>query len=226
MTNARAIQPSGGARSAAALAAVLLLCAALIGAAWRFTRLDIADHAARHLLTEISTVLPPTLFDNEPHKDVRLLDTGGRHPLPVYRARRNGQPVAAAVTIDAPDGYEGPIRLLVGIGVDGRVLGVHVLAHTETPGIGAVLLEEGSPWISRLVGRALGDPPEARWALRSDGGEFDAVAGATVSSRAVLGAVRRAVQYFAAHREQIFGPPDGSPIQLPAPRPEPLPQSP
>jgi electron transport complex protein RnfG len=208
MSQSGAGKPPGGVRSAAGLAAVLLVCAVLIGTAWRFTREGIAENANQHTLAEIAAVLPAGLYDNEPHKDVVVLDTGGRQPLPVYRARRLGQPVAAAVTVDTPDGYQGPIRLLVGIGVDGRVLGVHVVSHRETPGIGAAVAEDASPWISRLTGRSLDDPPEPRWALRSEGGDFDAIAGATVSSRAVIGGVRHAVQYFNGHQEQIFGPPD------------------
>ena len=54
------------------------------------------------------------------------------------------------------------------------------------------------------------DPPEARWTVRNDGGEFDAIAGATVSSRAVISGVRRALQYFTMHRDEIFGPAVGA----------------
>jgi electron transport complex protein RnfG len=205
MKESRGPLPRDGAGSTAGLAAVLLLAAAIIGAAWHLARDGIADNAARNTLSEVSTVLPSALYDNAPHKDVILLDTGDRQPLPIYRARRGGRPVAAAVTVDAPGGYQGPIRLLVGVGVDGKVLGVHVQAHSETPGIGARVATDESPWIARFTGRSLADPPEPRWALKADGGDFDAIAGATVSSRAVVGGVHQAVQYFMTHQEQVFG---------------------
>jgi electron transport complex protein RnfG len=212
MSNASGERPltqhePASARTLAGLGVILLVATVLVGSTWHYTRERIADNTARHLLAELSTVLPASLYDNEPHKDVVLLDTGGGQPLPVYRARRNGSPVAAVLTVIAPDGYVGPIRLLVGIAADGRVLGVQVTAHTETPGIGAVIAAEPSAWLSGFAGRSLTDPPELRWQLRADGGDFDAIAGATVSSRATVGGVRRAVQYFTTHRDEIFAPP-------------------
>lgn len=195
-----------GARTLAGLAVVVLVATVLVGGTWHYTRQRIAENSARRLRAEISTVLPASLYDNEPHKDVILLDTGGGHLLPVYRARRAGVPVAAVLTIVAPDGYVGPIRLLVGIATDGRVLGVRVTAHSETPGIGAAIAADPSAWLAGLAGRSMTDPPDLHWRLRADGGDFDAIAGATVSSRATVGGVRRAVQYFTTHQDEIFAP--------------------
>lgn len=211
MTDARRESPltrhtPAGSRTVAGLAVILVVAAVLVGGTWRYTRERIADNAARQLLAEISTVLPPSLYDNEPHKDMALLDTSDGLPLPVYRARRNGSPVAAVVTVIAADGYVGPIRMLVGIAADGRVLGVRVTAHEETPGIGAAIAAEPANWIAGFAGRSLANPPELRWQLRANGGDFDAIAGATVSSRAVVGGLRRAMQYFATHRDEIFAP--------------------
>jgi electron transport complex protein RnfG len=115
-------------------------------------------------------------------------------------------PVAAVLTVIAQDGYVGPIRMLVGIGADGRVLGVRVTSHMETPGIGAAIAAEPATWLGGFAGRSLANPPESRWNLRTDGGDFDAIAGATVSSRATVGGVRRALQYFTTHADEIFAP--------------------
>lgn len=202
---------AGGARALTGLGLIALLAALLVGGTWHYTQQRIEDNTTRRLLAEISTVLPPNLYDNEPHKDVILLDSGGGQPLPVYRAWRNGKPVAAVVTVIAPQGYVGPIRLLVGIAADGKVLGVRVTRHTETPGIGAAIAAEPSTWRESFVGRSLDDPSEPRWTVRADGGEFDAIAGATVSSRATVGGVRNAVQYFRAHRDEIFARPASLP---------------
>lgn len=190
--------------SLSGLAAIVLTVVLLVGGAWQYARQRIADNEARRTLAEISTVLPANLYDNQPHRDSVLLDTGSGQLLPVYRARWNGAPVGAALTIVAPGGYVGPIRLLVGIGADGRVLGVRVAAHGETPGIGDAIEAGKSAWLRVFDGRSLGNPPELLWNIRADSGEFDAIAGATVSSRAVVGGVRRAVQYFAAHGDEIF----------------------
>lgn len=205
----RSLEPRepAGARPVAGLLVMLLVAAALVAGAWRYTRQDIAENVARRTLDEISAVLPADLYDNAPHRDVVLLDTGGGKPVPVYRARRKGAPAAAVLTIVTPNGYVGPVRLLVALAADGRVLGVRVTAHAETPGIGAAIADQDSPWLAAFDGRSLADPPEARWAVRSDGGDFDAIAGATVSSRAVVGGVRRAVRYFVTHQDEIFAPP-------------------
>jgi electron transport complex protein RnfG len=188
----------------AAAAAVAVTVAMLVGGTWHYTRDRIAANESQRIQAEISGVLPASLYDNEPHRDRILLDTGSGRPLPVYRARWNGVPVGAVLTVVAPGGFVGPIRLLVGVGADGRVLGVRVAAHSETPGIGDAIEQGKSDWLGVFSGRSLGDPPESLWSISADGGEFDAIAGATVSSRAVVGGVRHAVQYFATHREEIF----------------------
>ena len=192
--------------SVAGLAAIVLTVVLLVSVAWQYARQRITANETGRTLAEISTVLPASLYDNQPHLDSVLLDTGGGRLLPVYRARWNGAPVAAALTIIAPGGFVGPIRLLVGIGADGRVLGVRVAAHNETPGIGDAIEPGKSAWLHTFYGRSLGDPPALLWNVREDSGEFDAIAGATVSSRAVVGGVRRAVQYFATHHDEIFAP--------------------
>lgn len=189
------------------LAGIALTAVLLVGGAWQYADQRIADNEARRTLAEISAVLPAGLYDNQPHHDRVLLDTGSGELLPVYRARRHGAPAGAVLTIVAPGGFVGPIRLLVGIATDGSVLGVEVAAHTETPGIGAAIESGKSTWLQVFSGRSPGDPPELLWNVHPDGGDFDAIAGATVSSRAVVSGVRRAVQYFASHREEIFSPP-------------------
>jgi electron transport complex protein RnfG len=116
-------------------------------------------------------------------------------------------PVAAVLTSLARDGYSGQIRLLVAITTEGTLLGVRVASHSETPGIGDAIDAHKSPWIRTFAGHSLTDPPENRWRLQKDGGDFDAISGATISSRAVVAATRRAMQYFDLHREQIFAAP-------------------
>jgi len=189
--------------NATALAALAAAATLTVAAAWHFTREAIEDQAARRTLAEIATVLPAARFDNAPHRDVVLLDTGSGEPLPVYRARLGGRPSAAVLTVITP-GYAGPLRLLVGIAADGTVLGVHVTEHRETPGIGAVVAEESPRLLATFTGRSASALPPAGWALRADGGDVDAVAGATTTSRGIVAGVRQAVQYFAAHREVIL----------------------
>jgi len=104
----------------------------------------------------------------------------------------------------APDGYSGAIHLLVGIHADGRVAGVRVIGHRETPGLGDKIELAKSPWIRSFEGKSLTNPAADGWAVKKDRGEFDQFAGATITPRAVVGAVHRALQYFDAHKAELL----------------------
>ena len=129
---------------------------------------------------------------------------GARQPMPAYVAMKNGQPSAVILQAIAPDGYSGAIQLLVGVQADGRVAGVRVVAHRETPGLGDKIELAKSPWIRSFENRSLSDPEASGWAVKKDRGEFDQFAGATITPRAVVGAVHRALQYFAAHKQELL----------------------
>jgi Na+-translocating ferredoxin:NAD+ oxidoreductase subunit G len=122
----------------------------------------------------------------------------------VYRARRGGIPVAAVVRPVVPDGYRGPIELLVAIAVDGSLLGVQVIAHRETPGLGDAFETREPEWLGRFRGRSLADPPQQRWTVRKDGGDFDAFTGATITPRAIIAGVRRTLEFYALNRDRLF----------------------
>jgi electron transport complex protein RnfG len=191
-------------------AAVLGLFAA-IGAATlaiteHLTRERIAERQRAYELESLHAVLDAGSYDNDPVSDVvhvrdrELLGTDA--PVTVHRARRGGRPVAVVLLPLAPDGYTGPIRLMVGIRADGTVSGVRVLLHRETPGLGDAIDVDKSDWIEQFAGRSLGEPEE--WLVKRDGGSVDQLSGATITSRAVVEAVRNALLYFDAHREQLF----------------------
>ena len=100
-------------------------------------------------------------------------------------------------------GYNGTIVLLVGVDVRGEVVTVRVLRHSETPGLGDGIDRDKDDWISGFDGTSLAMVPGA-WAVRRDGGEFDQLTGATVTSRAVVGAVHDALVYYERHRQAIW----------------------
>ena len=190
------------------LGAIALGATALIGLMSALTRERVARNESAQVMKVLDTVLLPGSYDNEPHLDrifVRAPELLGRdEPLPVYRARQGGQPSAAVITAVARQGYIGPIRMLVSIRADGRVDAVRVIAHQETPGLGDGVDVAKSTWIGVFAGRSLQDPPAPRWEVRRDGGEFDALTGATITSRAVIHAVRDAQIWFEQNRDEIF----------------------
>ncbi len=195
------------------LSLVLLaaLGAALIAATDQLTRKRVAENEAAQIMKVLGALLPEGGYDNSPHLDVITLTgadlPGGNAVLPVYRARLAGEPVTAILTVIAPDGYVGSIRLLVGIRADGTISGVRALEHRETPGLGDNIETARSDWIRLFDGRSIEDPAPAAWLTRRDGGDFDQISGATVTSRAVIVAVRDSLIYFAENPDMLFSVP-------------------
>jgi electron transport complex protein RnfG len=127
-------------------------------------------------------------------------------PGQAYIARQQGRVVAVILPSTAPDGYSGAIDMIVGINVDGSVSGVRVLSHNETPGLGDKVDTRKSDWILEFAGRSLLNPSAEGWAVKKDGGEFDQFTGATITPRAVVNQVRKTLEYWRAHREQLLTP--------------------
>lgn len=176
-------------------------------------RISANEHSAR--IARLTAVLGDARFDNDVVADVVMVRDaellGTDRPLPLHRARLGGRPVAALLEVVAPSGYGGAIHLLVAVKPDGSLIGVRVLSHAETPGVGDAIEPQRSGWLERLSGRALGNPALEGWAIRKDGGDFDQYTGATVTSRAVVGAVRDVLRWYDAHRDQVFAAPSEAP---------------
>lgn len=209
-------------RAAGILAGFAVFGALLVAVTWDSTEERIAANERAFLLRSLADVLPDDGYDNAVHEDVvtvtdaALLGTSA--PLSVYRARLRNRPVALVLTPVAPGGYSGPIKLLVGVLADGTVSGVRVVAHRETPGLGDKIELERDDWILDFDGRRIGQPPRERWAVRRDDGAFDQFTGATITARAVVTAVRDALLYFEAHRDELFAAPAGATLAPPAQR--------
>lgn len=181
----------------------------LVSTVFRHTEPLIEANERATLLHSIESLVPPEAFDNDPLTDaIEIADPllGTSQSVPVYRARKSGQPVTAVLSPIAPDGYNGAIRLLVGVRYDGSLAGVRVLSHKETPGLGDPIDENKSDWIHKFAGLSLLAPPEIRWGVKKDGGDFDQFTGATITPRAVVKAVRKTLQFFRDNREILFAP--------------------
>lgn len=175
------------------LALACLVVAALLGGLDAVTAPRIAAEQARDLDRSLAAVLPPAASAAGRAAPVTLTHPDGT-PLRAWRAV-DGAGLAVEV---AGLGYAGPIRLLVGLDPAGAIHGVRVLAHTETPGLGDRIEAAKSDWLAQFRGRTLDDPPADRWAVAKDGGTFDALSGATITPRAVVGALRRGLEAVAA----------------------------
>lgn len=182
--------------------------AGLLSGAYTLTRPTIELSEQAEKLALVSQTLAPGSFDNDLIRDARPLPVdaqlGLKRPGQAFVARKQGIANAVVLEAIAPDGYAGEIRLLIGIQADGRVAGVRVTAHKETPGLGDYIEIARNAWINQFIGKSLTVPAETAWKVRKDGGAFDYLAGATITPRAVVKAVKKALQYFEAHKTELL----------------------
>ncbi|ERH53642.1 electron transporter RnfG [Ectopseudomonas chengduensis] len=170
------------------------------------TRIAAAEREAQ--VRALAEILPAGSYDNhllDNRIELNAPELGHRSPQSAYLALKGDQPSALILPVTAPDGYSGAIHLLVGIFADGRLAGVRVLGHKETPGLGDKIELAKSDWVRSFEGKSLSDPGEDGWAVKKDRGEFDQFAGATITPRAVVKAVHGALRYFDKHRAQLLG---------------------
>jgi len=197
--------------AAAALTVAAILAVGLVALVHDRAQPYIEATQRTERLRQLTAILGDIAYDNDPLTDAVLVRDpeylGSKESVLAHRVRLGGQPVAVLLNVEAPDGYTGALRLLVAIDTQGRALGVRVLEHRETPGLGDFIEERRTDGIHCFDGRSLADPPPARWQVRKDGGDFDQYTGATVTSRAVTHAVRDALTYFARHRAELLAAP-------------------
>ena len=177
--------------------------------------------AKRNLLGQ---VIPASMHDNDLLQDAVELPPaellGQKSASTAYRARKDGKPVGVILEAIAPDGYSGDIKLLIGISTEGVLTGVRVLAHKETPGLGDYIELSHGNWIKNFDGKSVAqegtNPSQGalstdQWKVKKDGGQFDYMAGATITPRAVVKAVHKALLYFEQSRDSIFAGGEASP---------------
>ena len=164
---------------------------------------DIAARALDDRLNSLSQVIPASIHDNNLVADAITMKNERNKEITVYRAIKNGQVTGLAYEIFG-SGYAGEMKLMLGMDTQGKVLGVRVLAHKETPGLGDKMEEKKGDWILRFAGLSLGNPPPDKWKVKKDGGQFDQFTGATITPRGVIDAIRRGLELFSAHKEQMM----------------------
>lgn len=155
-------------------------------------------------------IVPEEKHDNE------MLDN--TFPLPIKLAQKlnlkkpnqafiatfKGKPQTIIFPAIAPEGYSGPIRLIIGINLDGSIAGVRVTNHKETPGLGDGITLKKSAWIMNFNGRSLTNPTPNKWKVKKDKGIFDQFTGATITPRAVVKQVKNTLNFYEQHKSTIF----------------------
>ena len=205
-----ALRVSG--ETALTLVAFIVLFTALLAWAFLFTRPTIEQSARAEKMVILNQILPKSLYNNDPLADTLTLPPenalGTTSDSTIYRARLSGKPSALVLDVVAPDGYSGNIRMLVAFSSDAQVIGVRVVEHKETPGLGDYIdprkdKNKTHPWINQFDQVSPTLSAQA-WHVRKDGGDFDAYTGATVTPRAVVKAVYKAKLFVEAERQTLF----------------------
>ena len=185
------------------LGIVALLASGALAVVSGATGPAIAAAEAKDLRDSLAEVLPAGLADNDFLKDTVELQKDGK-TLTIYRAR-HGSEIKAALFKVAERGYAGDIQVLMAVDMDGRTLGVRILKHSETPGLGDKIDVKKDDWVLDFNGKSLAEPVPEQWGVKKDNGVFDQFAGATITPRAVVKAVKGGLEFFAARKAEITG---------------------
>lgn len=185
-----------------------LIAGSLITLSDELSRERIAANQRVRLLATLHEVIDPALYDNDLESSRRFVTSpdllGTNDPVEVFIATADGKAVAALFSTVAPRGYNGPINLLVGVTVDGRITGVRVTRHRETPGLGDAIEIDKDDWIESFSATTLDAPVLADWRVTKDGGYFDSITGATVTPRVIVEAVRNTLIYVRDYGDELF----------------------
>jgi Na+-translocating ferredoxin:NAD+ oxidoreductase subunit G len=161
----------------------------------KVTSAPIAKARQAEQVEALAEVLPA--FDNNPSAVTNLVTANGAQWV-FYVARKAGVYAGAAFVAESARGYGGLIRLMVGVRADGTVNRVRILSHQETPGLGSKIGEPA--FKDQFNGRRIDGTV---WKVKKDGGDVQAVTGATISSRAVAEALGAGLDVYRRNADAI-----------------------
>lgn len=195
-------------KTALTLIAFALVFTSLLAYIFNVTKAPIEKSEAEARMALFNQVVSPELHDNDMLKEAITIAPnellGNTQPSVANLARIDHAPSAVILEAIAHDGYSGDIKLLIAIKYDGTIAGVRVLTHKETPGLGDYIDILKGNWIKLFDGESLSKTSEPQWKVKKDGGQFDYMAGATITPRAVVKAVHKALKYFEANKQILF----------------------
>lgn len=193
------------------LAIFAIICTAIVGLVNELTKDEIKAQEQLQLLKTLHSIIEPSRYNNDITLDCVSLSSfllgnsiNDKAMHTAYIARQDNQAIAIAMTSTAPDGYNGNIELIIAINMDESISGVRVLKHQETPGLGDKVELRKSNWIDSFTGKKLLSEKDSRWAVTKDNGMFDQFTGATITPRAVVKAVKKALLYFKDNKHSLL----------------------
>lgn len=192
-------------KNALILAAAAVSCVFAVAVVNQLTKDKIAHQQQLNKLKILVEVQPELAGNTDVLNDcvamTNLALLGKDSPQQIYRYRQNGEVKSYLIETTAPDGYSGNIEILAAIAPDLTIQGVRVLSHKETPGLGDKIELKRHPWILSFEQKTLSPADDKTFAVKKDGGQFDQFAGATITPRAVVNAVKKAALFVQATPE-------------------------
>jgi len=170
------------------------------------TKDKISINKEQAALTVINEVIP-VKYDNDLFQDKITIDVPAyinhTKTITVYRARLNNEPVAISLMPIISKGYNGNISLVIGIAYNGDLMEVRIINHNETEGFGDQAHQDNSKWLFGFNGYSL-ETAEEKWAIKKDGGEFDQLSGATITSRSIINIIYKTLKYYSKNRDKFY----------------------
>jgi len=204
-------------KNATGLALFAFITAGIIGVVQLSTSERISDNIAQAQAKALYEIVPKDLIDNDLLATTIDLTTKENRQLmnvsllgnlkqgsTAHLGIKESEVHSVIFPVISKDGYTTDIHMLVGIKLDGTVAGVRIVQHKETPGLGDKIETKKSNWVLSFNEKSLNSPTLDAWKVKKDGGEFDQFTGATITPRAVVGAVRKTLEFFQAHKETLL----------------------
>lgn len=169
---------------------ITLIASLLLGFVNKWTQEPIAKAQREKQLKAIESVLKG--YDNNPVLEkYKVAVPDGFDSLEFYPAKKAGVLIGMAVKTKSTRGYNGEISLMVGFNIHGKIRNISVIDHKETPGLGTKI--SSSSFIKQFLGKS---PETMKMRVKKDGGDIDAISGATITTRAYAEAVQLAYDTF------------------------------
>ncbi|MDN3649280.1 electron transport complex subunit RsxG [Reinekea marina] len=200
-------------KAAIGLAIFALFTAGIIAVTQTLTKTTIVENEKAFEARLLLSLLPDGIdadnllesaqsFQQAGISDTLLLNVENEQSF--YQVKANNEVQSIIIPVIAPDGYTEGIRLIVGIDKKGVITGVRVTKHKETPGLGDQIEIEKSQWILNFEQTSLMNPMETGWKVKKDGGAFDQMTGATITPRAIVKAVYKALLFFEQNKDSLL----------------------
>ena len=166
------------------------------------TEAVIEQRLAEDLQASLSQVIPASMHENNLLNNRVHIQHEGKEVV-IYQGIKNDKTTAVAYRVSS-QGYAGEIAMIMGVNAQSEILGVRVISHSETPGLGDKMEVAKDDWIFSFNGLSFKKLNKNQWKVKKDGGSFDQFSGATITPRAIVKAIRQGLELFNQHRQKLL----------------------